>query len=547
MNARTHTSEALRRAHASALERPGRALSPVLAAVATVAKSGSADEFRDVEQLLDAELIVSGRYALAITPLLEALEVAEARDERWIVACLERRLAWVYDFAGDDVAALQMIERARDSFALLDDRPGLARCLNNLGVIWTRRRDLVGATTVLTEALALVDEQKNPIEQARVRVNFGHVCELAGNLKRGRELLEEAIKLAHARHHRAAGAALLNLVRIDLAEKNARQAAETLARAQPIIDAGDHFGQIEVWLLRGQIATLETRYADANGCYAEALRMAVAAGARREQKELLIAMSDMHAAAGDFRRAFEELTRANVLEEQLRREQAMLQASTAAARLAAERARREAVQATCEAETLREVAVRLSKTQRELHDVTIEKEKLAAELDGALRKDGLTGLLNRKAFKEALAVEVARADRFQRPLVVALIAVDDLEAMVSTATEWTSHELPVLLAEILRRDCLSSDYVARIGEHEFALLLPESSLAQAIEACAYVRARLAEVKRLSIADAPHAAATVSVGLSALRTGERAEIFFARAEALQRQAKQLGGDRVEWQA
>ncbi|HNY48493.1 MAG TPA: GGDEF domain-containing protein, partial [Casimicrobium sp.] len=230
--------------------------------------------------------------------------------------------------------------------------------------------------------------------------------------------------------------------------------------------------------------------------------------------------------------------------EQLRREQAMLQASTAAARIAAERARREAVQATCEAETLREVAVRLSKTQRELHDVTIEKEKLAAELDGALRKDVLTGLLNRRAFKEALAVEVARADRFQRPLVVALIAVDDLEAMVSTATEWTSHEVAVLLAEILRRDCLSSDYVARIGEHEFALLLPESSLAQAIEACAYVRARLAGS---SMADAQYATVTVSVGLSALRTGERAETFFARAEALQREAKQVGGDRVEWQA
>jgi diguanylate cyclase (GGDEF)-like protein len=235
------------------------------------------------------------------------------------------------------------------------------------------------------------------------------------------------------------------------------------------------------------------------------------------------------------------------LEEQLRREQAMLQASTAAARLAAERARREAVQATCEAETLREVAVRLSKTQRELHDVTIEKEKLAAELDGALRKDVLTGLLNRKAFKEALVVEVARADRFQRPLVVALIAVDDFDVMESASTERTSRELSVSLAEILRRDRLSSDYVAGTGEHEFALLLPESSLVQAIEAFAYVRARLAEVKASSIADAPHAAVTVSVGLSALRTGERADTFFARAEALQQHAKQLGGDRVEWQA
>ncbi len=547
MDTGNHTSEALRRAHTAARERPGRALSAVLAAVATVAKSGSADEFRDAEQLLDTELIVSGRYTLAIAPLLEALEVAEARDERWIIGCLERRLAWVYDFAGDDVAALEMIERAKHSFAMLGDHAGLARCLNNLGVIWTRRRDLVGATNVLTEALALVDTQRNPLEQARVRVNFGHVCQLAGDLKRGRQLLEEAIAFAQSVRHRAAGAALLNLARIDLAEGNARQATDTLARAQPIIDAGDHFGQIEVWLLRGQIATLEGRYPDAHGCYSEALRMAEAAGARREQKELLSAMSDMHAAAGDYRAAHEELTRANALEEQLRREQAVLLATTAAARLAAERARREAAQARSAAEAMKEVASRLRQTQSELRGASLENERLVMVLDHVRRDDATTGLLNRKTFFEILGVEVDRAERFQRPLVLVLVEVDEFVANTAPTCERTRSELLVALGTVMREDRASYEHAARIGDYEFALLMPESSLENAIEVCALLRASMAEFERRTATVPPHTVSTISVGIGSKRSGDDAGEFFARAEAQLRQAKLLGGDRVEWRA
>jgi diguanylate cyclase (GGDEF)-like protein len=547
MDTGNHTSEALRRAHTAARERPGRALSAVLAAVATVAKSGTADEFRDAEQLLDTELIVSGRYTLAIAPLLEALEVAEARDERWIIGCLERRLAWVYDFGGDDVAALEMIERAKHSFAMLGDHAGFARCLNNLGVIWTRRRDLVGATNVLTEALALVDTQRNPLEQARVRVNFGHVCQLAGDLKRGRQLLEEAITLAHSVRHRAAGAALLNLARIDLAEANARQATDTLARAQPIIDAGDHFGQIEVWLLRGQIATLEGRYSDAYGCYSEAFRMAEAAGALREQKELLSAMSDTHAAAGDFRSALEALVRANALDEELRREQAVLQATTAAARLAAERARREAALATSAAATLRDTAARLRESRRELRDATIENERLATELERVEREDALTGLLNRRTFNEVLNAELGRAERFQRPLVVALVEIDNFMAKTASLGERIRCELLAALGKALRQDSANFEYVARFGDYEFALLLPESSLESAIEACAQLRARIVDLERGAVIAPPNADLTISVGLSSKRPGDNADAFVVRAEAELRRAKQLGGDRVEWRA
>lgn len=104
-----HTNQALSRARDAAVERPVRALSVILNAISVIAKFGSAREFREAEILLDVETRASGQHALTIAPLLEALTVAEARRESWIVAGVQRRLAWVYDFRGDDVAALEMI------------------------------------------------------------------------------------------------------------------------------------------------------------------------------------------------------------------------------------------------------------------------------------------------------------------------------------------------------------------------------------------------------------------------------------------------------
>lgn len=132
--------DALHLARAAAKDRPGRALTPIMAAVTSIAHMGSAGQFRDADQLLDRETFASGRHALTIRPLLEALGMAKARGERWIVACVERRLGWGYDFAGDDVTALEMSERVRMNFEALGDDEGVVRSLSNLGVLWTASR-----------------------------------------------------------------------------------------------------------------------------------------------------------------------------------------------------------------------------------------------------------------------------------------------------------------------------------------------------------------------------------------------------------------------
>ena len=286
----------------------------------------------ELEALLEAETITSGRHALTIDPLLDALAVAEKRNVRELVACIARRLAWACDFAGDDAAAIGMAEYARAEYEALADLEGMLRSLNNLGVLWTRRGDLEEAKRIFSEAAKLVDQLKIPFEQVRLKINMGYVYLLGGEPAAARKCLEQSLETATAMKHPAQGGAWLNIARIDLAEGNSSDAAAALQRAQPFIQTGNHYGEIETWLLRGQIASQQSRHADAIGCIATGIKMAEAVNAAREQHELWEAMSAAQANSGDFKAALDSLKRANAVDASLRRERAVIQAATLAER-----------------------------------------------------------------------------------------------------------------------------------------------------------------------------------------------------------------------
>ena len=313
-----HVADALRSSREAAVSRPGQALSHVLTAISVVARHGSADEFRQASLLLDADTTVSGLHALTIRPLLDALDVAQTRREHWIAASLQRSLGWAYDFTGDDAAALEMNVKARTGFVGLGDIEGETRALNNLGVLWARRQDFLKASHDLDLAMHAADQSSHLDEQARVRVNLAYICEQQGDFGRGRHLLETAAQLSKNNLAVVQVGIFLNLVRIDLADNKARHAARTLLRAQPVIDAGSHFGKIEMWLLRGKIATAQRQYGEAERFLKIGIDMAKAVHAYREQAELWYALSAAREASGQYAEAFEARRCATVVEMSLR-------------------------------------------------------------------------------------------------------------------------------------------------------------------------------------------------------------------------------------
>ena len=89
--------------------------------------------------------------------------------------------------------------------------------------------------------------------------------------------------------------------------------------------------------------------------------------------------------------------------------------------------------------------------------------------------DSLTGVLNRRAFVETATLELARAERYQRPLSLAYLDVDDFKKVNDEGGHEDGDRLLVEVAHVLKQNLRAFDVVSRYGGDEFVLLLPEAS------------------------------------------------------------------------
>lgn len=170
--------------------------------------------------------------------------------------------------------------------------------------------------------------------------------------------------------------------------------------------------------------------------------------------------------------------------------------------------------------------------------------RIAALVDQTKRlaaTDALTGLMNRRAFLEAIAKE-KRNERL--PLAVAILDVDHFKRVNDTKGHEAGDVVLKGVAEVLRKMARRSDLVARWGGEEFVV-----ALAQTADAGARVAA---ERLRRAIADAIHPLSngeavrvSVSIGMSIATTADwHLEELFAKADKALYLAKARGRNRVE---
>ena len=161
-----------------------------------------------------------------------------------------------------------------------------------------------------------------------------------------------------------------------------------------------------------------------------------------------------------------------------------------------------------------------------------ERARLGAEA----ATDALTGLPNHRAFRERLTEEVARAQRHDRPLTVALIDVDGFRDLNDRAGLDMADEVLVEIGSLLRGAVREEDVLARLGADEYGVIFVESDRHQAL--------MRADRARRAIAEAPlrhRLRATVSIGLCDLEAASSSEEALRRADAALYWAKEHGCD------
>jgi diguanylate cyclase (GGDEF)-like protein len=116
-----------------------------------------------------------------------------------------------------------------------------------------------------------------------------------------------------------------------------------------------------------------------------------------------------------------------------------------------------------------------------------------ARAEQLARTDYLTGVANARYFFELATAELDRARRYERPVTLAYLDVDNFKRVNDGLGHGVGDTLLRVVAETIRGRIRKSDIIARLGGDEFALLLPEAGYEAAQTAVHKLRAALLEV------------------------------------------------------
>jgi len=168
-----------------------------------------------------------------------------------------------------------------------------------------------------------------------------------------------------------------------------------------------------------------------------------------------------------------------------------------------------------------------------------------ARLHGIVKRqavtDELTGLANRRSFRESLDTELLRAERFGNGLALIVADLDDFKDVNDRFGHQAGDEVLRAFAEVLSGRIRGIDQAARLGGEEFAILLPETDALGASALAENLRVALAEV---AVAVGEHEVhITASFGVAAFPESHSADELMTAADLALYSAKRHGKDRV----
>ena len=169
------------------------------------------------------------------------------------------------------------------------------------------------------------------------------------------------------------------------------------------------------------------------------------------------------------------------------------------------------------------------------------REHLEEQRQKALR-DPLTELPNRAGWEERLEQEMARQQRYGGQLLLAVLDVDHFKRINDGFGHLAGDRVLKIIAGELRKRLRKTDFIARFGGEEFALLLPETPVEAGLT--------LLDSLRSDIQDCPfhfkgaRIQVTLSGGLASFAGADSAEQVFERADRALYRAKGAGRNRIE---
>ncbi|WP_412739724.1 diguanylate cyclase [Krasilnikovia sp. MM14-A1259] len=463
-------------------------------------------------RLLRADMLeCRGEPAEAVRILSDALDWAKIHDCRRVQVRAHRVLARLYRVMGDLAATL---DHTMQCVSALDDTTPISQ--------------RIGCLIALADAFAMtgsIPEARERYEQAeRLAAGHGIVARRMGALNNWAYTEYEAGDGDSAR----AVLARLREVAIVHGESLNSNVLDTVARVETL--CGDHTAALQAANNALGVFRRENRAREADAETDLMLTLALVqrrggdlAGALDTVTEVqgmcerlplvnnaaqaLNELAEIHAARGDFERAYRAVREFNAAQEQLRSAQHEIQARNRQVMFEVAEARRQA-------EWFREQA----------------------------HRDALTGLHNRRYVDEHLPALLRRAAADGSPVTIALLDLDHFKRINDTLSHEAGDQVLTAVAGLLDAVETGPDgFTARLGGEEFLVVVRGTDVAGAVTELETLRATIAGHGWHPITG--ELPVTVSIGVAAATAESTQSTLLGTADAALYTAKREGRDRI----
>ena len=157
-------------------------------------------------------------------------------------------------------------------------------------------------------------------------------------------------------------------------------------------------------------------------------------------------------------------------------------------------------------------------------------------------RDGLTDLYNHRHFHELLNQEMAPAVRYNQPLTLLMIDLDNFKKFNDSYGHPAGDHALMEIARLFRENCRRMDHICRYGGEEFAIIAPETSGKNAIHLAKRLLNRVRKAKIQIYDSTIEEKLTLSIGLASYPTdASNKDELIIKADQNLLQAKKEGKD------
>jgi diguanylate cyclase (GGDEF)-like protein len=177
--------------------------------------------------------------------------------------------------------------------------------------------------------------------------------------------------------------------------------------------------------------------------------------------------------------------------------------------------------------------------------VSIENASLHETVERQAVTDELTGLANVRAFMSVLDREIERRRRFEHPVGLVMVDLDDFKRVNDTYGHQQGDKVLAHVAWVLRDASRDLDTVARYGGEELAVVLPQTDASGAAQLAERMRHAIESMHIPRVGGSGTIEVTASFGVASVpENGLDRNELIAAADAALYAAKASGKNRVE---